>query len=105
MATSLGISLPELPLEEQFYLQGLEPNTEWQNKRWIRLSAEYPEKIHCVNFYRNKKFIYRSYDEPYFMYRETTWIQHPWTIKKDDKDWIAEVILHDGTIMVKSLTV
>jgi len=105
MAASLGITLPELPLEEQFYLQGLEPNTEWQGKRWIRLSAEYPEKINYVNFYRNGEFIYRSYDEPYFMYRETTWIQKPWNINKDDKKWTAEIILADGRTIVKSVKV
>jgi len=105
MATVLGINLPKLPIEEQFYLQGLEPNTEWQKKRWIRLSAEYPEKINYVNFYRNGEFVYRSYDEPHFMYRETTWIQKPWNIKNDDKNWTAEVVLVDGTIIVKSVIV
>jgi hypothetical protein len=105
MATTLGINISKLPLEEQFYLQGLEPNTEWQKKRWIRLSAEYPEKIYYVNFYRNGEFIYRSYDEPYFMYRETTWIQQPWTVKKDDKKWTAEIVLYDGTTVVKSVSV
>jgi hypothetical protein len=105
MAASLGINLPELPLEEQFYLQGLEPNTKWQKKRWIRLAAEFPEKINYVDFYRNNKFMYRSYDEPYFMYRETTWIQKPWKIRKDDKNWTAEVVLIDGTTVVKSVEV
>ncbi|ERJ11409.1 cellulase family glycosylhydrolase [Haloplasma contractile] len=105
MATSLGIKVPELRLEDQFYLQGLENNTHWQGKRWIRLAAEYPERIDYVNFYRNDEFIYRSYDEPFFMYRETTWIQKPWKIKKDDKKWTAEVVLNDGTTVIKSVTV
>lgn len=105
MATTLGIALPELPFEEQFYLQGLEFNTKWQGKQWIRLAAEHPEQINYVNFYRNGEFIYRSYDEPFFMYRETTWIQQPWTIKKDDQKWTAEVVLVDGTIVVKSVKV
>lgn len=105
MAVSLGIKLPELPLEERFYLQGLEPNTKWHNKRWIRLAAEFPEKINHVDFYRNNEFMYRSYDEPYFMYRETTWIQKPWHIKKDDKNWTAKVVLVDGTTVTKSVEV
>ncbi|MDA3932320.1 MAG: cellulase family glycosylhydrolase [Tenericutes bacterium] len=105
IATIMGIELPKLPLEEQFYLQGLESNMTWQGKRWIRLAAEYPEDINYVNFYRNGEFIYRSYDEPYFLYRETTWIQQPWTIKNDDKKWTAEVVLVDGTTVIKSVKV
>jgi hypothetical protein len=105
MATSLGIKLEELPLKEQFYLQGLESNTTCQGKRWIRLAAEYPEAINYVDFYRNGEFIYRSYDEPFFMFRETTWIQQPWIIKKDDKLWTAEVVLNDGTTIVKTVEV
>ena len=64
-----------------------------------------PRFNNYVNFYRNGEFIYRSYDEPHFMYRETTWTQKPWIIKEDDKEWIAEVVLHDGTIIVKSVKV
>jgi len=101
MARVLGIELEELCLEDQFYLQGLEPNTSWNGRRWIRLAAEYPEKINYVDFYRNGVFIYRSYDEPFFMYRETTWIQKPWIMKKDDKIWTAEIVLHDGTTLIK----
>ena len=103
MATGLGIELPPLPLEEQFYLQGLESNTIWQGKRWIRLAAENPEKIQYVNFYRNGEFIYRSYDEPFFLYPINTWIQQPWIVTKDDKSWSAEVVLSDKTIWVDSM--
>jgi predicted CoA-binding protein len=105
MARTLGMPLEKLPLEEQFYLQGLESDASWQGKRWIRLAAEEPEKINYVDFYRNGAFVYRSYDEPYFMYRETTWIQKPWIIRKDDRTWVAEVVLHDGTTVVKSADV
>lgn len=103
MAKAVGIDLPELPFEEQFYLQGLEGNTAWQGKRWIRLAAEYPERIHYVNFYRNGEFIYRSYDEPFFLYRQTTWIQKEWNEKVDDREWTAEVVLHDGKTIVKTV--
>ena len=105
MAQTVGIGLPELPLEEQFYLQGLESDTIWQGKRWIRLAAEYPENIDYVDFYRNEEFLYRSYDEPYFLYRETTWIQEPWIVKEDDMKWTAEVVLKNGTKVVKSVKV
>lgn len=105
MAKSVGINLPELPLEDQFYLQGLEPHTETQGKRWIRLASEHPEQINYVDFYRNDEFVYRSYDEPHFMYRETTWIQRPWLVQKDDKKWTAEVVLNDGSTVVKTVHV
>ncbi|MCF7925391.1 MAG: glycoside hydrolase family 5 protein [Candidatus Izimaplasma sp.] len=103
MASTLGIEQEELPFEEQFYLQGLEPHTSWKGKRWIRLAAEYPEKINYVDFYRNNKFVYRSYDEPFFMFRATTWIQYPWIVKEDDAHWEAKIILHDGSTMVQSV--
>ncbi|MCF7925984.1 MAG: hypothetical protein K9L74_00205 [Candidatus Izimaplasma sp.] len=80
-------------------------HTSWGGKRWIRLAAEYPEQINYVDFYRNEKFVYRSYDEPYFLFRETTWIQKPWHIKKDDRKWTAEVVLLDGTKVIKSVSV
>lgn len=105
MARVLGIFLKELSLEEQFYLQGLESNTSWQGKRWIRLSAEYPEKINYVDFFRNREFVYRSYDEPFFLYRQTSWIQGPWIVDKEDKIWTAEVVLNDGTTVVKEVIV
>ncbi len=105
MAASVGSVLKELPLEEQFYLQGLENNTQWEGKRWIRLAAEHPEMIDYVNFFRNGEFIYRSYDEPFFMYRETTWIQKSWEVKHDDRKWTAEIVLNDGTIIIKSVKV
>ncbi|QMS85370.1 glycoside hydrolase family 5 protein [Candidatus Xianfuyuplasma coldseepsis] len=103
MAQVLGIDIPTLPKDEQFYLQGLEPLTVTQGKRWIRLTAEYPEKINYVNYYRNGKPIYRSYDEPYFLYRETTWIQGPWNVQEDDQEWTAEVVLSDGTKVIKTV--
>lgn len=47
----------ELPLEEQFYLQGLEKDMTYENKRWIRLASLYPEKIDYVEFFVTESFI------------------------------------------------
>ncbi|HHW11167.1 MAG TPA: glycoside hydrolase family 5 protein [Firmicutes bacterium] len=107
MAKTVGIQLPELPLEEQFYLEGLEPDNVWQGQRWIRLSAEYPERIDHVNFYRNGELIYTSYDEPFLLFGQTTWIQKPWLVRPDDKEWLAEVVLSDAdrTIIEKRVEV
>lgn len=105
MARAVGIKIEELPLEEQFYLQGLEPHTQWEGKRWIRLAAEYPERVDRVNFYRNGELIYTSYDEPFFLFRETTWIQRPWEVREDDREWAAEVILSDGRVVTKRVQV
>ena len=105
MARTVGIKMPDLPLEEQFYLQGLEENTEWQGKRWIHLAAEYPERVKFVDFFRNDNFIYRSYDEPFFLFRETTWIQKPWKVTADDREWAVEIVLNNGEVIRKTVEV
>jgi len=104
MARTVGIDVPELPLHDQFYLQGFEPNAEVNGQRWIRLAAEYPEKVDHVNFYRNGRLIYTSYDEPFFLFRETTWIQRGCRVEKDE-EWTAEVILSDGRTVEKTVKV
>ncbi len=104
MARTVGIEIPELPLEEQFYLQGLEKNTEWQGKRWIHIAAEYPEKVNYVDFYHNGEFIYRSYDEPFFLFRETTWIQKEWDVQ-DNEEWKAVIFLNNGKIIEKAANI
>jgi hypothetical protein len=101
IASCLGIEISQLSNQDQFYLQGLEPHTSWQGKRWIRLTAEYPETIDYVNYYRNGELIYRSYDEPFVLFRETTWIQNPWIVQDNDKEWMAEGVLKDGRTVIK----
>jgi len=39
MAEVLGINVMKLSDDEQYYIQGLEPHTSYQNKRWIRLAS------------------------------------------------------------------
>ena len=39
MAAGLGITVPALPLKDQYYLQGLEPNWSYRGQRWIRLAS------------------------------------------------------------------
>ena len=65
MAAGLGITVPALPLKDQYYLQGLEPNEYYRGQRWIRLASLYPETISFVDFYRDGELFYTSYDEPF----------------------------------------
>jgi hypothetical protein len=93
MAKGIGISLPEIPLEEQFYLQGFEPLMTADNKRWIRLASFYPESINYVEFYHKGKLIDTAYDEPFLSNYITTWLQKPHTVMPDDRDWMARVYM------------
>ncbi|HEY5560964.1 MAG TPA: hypothetical protein VIK72_04265 [Clostridiaceae bacterium] len=102
MAKSVGIEVLELPFEDQFYLQGLEATTETNGERWIHLAAEHPERIDHVNFYQNGNYIYTSYDEPFFLFGETTWIQKGCVASKGD-EWSAETVLTDGKTIVKAV--
>lgn len=105
MASALGLKVDELSKEDQCYLQGLEPNTEWEGKRWIHLSSEYPETINYVDFYINGRFVNRSYDEPHFLYRETTWIQKPWIMDQGQNDVKVVVTFVDGRTLIKSVSI
>ena len=102
VARAVGIPVAELTVDEQFYLQGLEPHTAFHGKRAIRLAAEFPEKIVKVEFYKNDTLVYASYDEPFFYKRETTWLSTPWDVDAAVSEWKAVVYLTDGTQIVKS---
>jgi len=105
MARIVGIHVEELPLSEQFYLQGLEDWTSFHGLRAIRLAAEFPEKVNKVEFYRNGALLYVSYDEPFYLYRQETWLCNPWKVSPDDREWMARVYLTDGQIIEKRITV
>jgi len=105
IARAVGIPIEELSFEEQFYLQGLEDWSSFHGKRIIRLAAEFPEAINYVDFYRNDERLYRSYDEPFFFRRETTWLAKPYIIQPDDKEWRAVVFLNDGRVVEKVVRV
>ena len=102
MARSLGIELLNLPFEDQFYLQGLEENIQVNGERWIRVAAEFPEKIDHVDFYKNDKYIYTSYDEPFFLFGETTWIQKGYKVAKGE-ELTAKILLQDGKEIFKTV--
>ena len=102
VAGAVGIPVEKLPLEDQFYLQGLEPWSSFNGKRAIRLAAEFPESVDYVDFYLNGKKIYRSYDEPFYLWRETTWLCEPVKTAPGENEWKAAVKLCDGRTMEKT---
>ncbi|NLX69509.1 MAG: hypothetical protein GX024_01215 [Clostridiales bacterium] len=104
MAEGIGIKLPPIPFEEQYYLQGFEPEMTVDKKRWIRLASLYPESINYVEFYKNGKLVDIAYDEPFMVNSETTWIQSPCYISHEDKEWKAVVHLRNGEIIEKTVT-
>ena len=98
MADGLGIKVPEISFEAQFYLQGFEENYTYENKRWIRLASLYPEKIDCVEFYRNGEFFDIAYEEPYYVNHKETWIQEGVEMTNIEK-WRAVIHLHSGEVL------
>ncbi len=95
VARGVGIPLEELPLEEQYYFQGFEENIAVGNRRWLRVASEFPETIDKVCFYRNGELIDIAYDEPFFLYYQTTWMQDSVEVLPGD-EWRAEVHLTTG---------
>ena len=104
MAQGIGIDVPELPFEEQYYLQGLEPDWEDNGERWIRVASLYPESINYVDFYRNGKLFYTSYDEPFTINFITNWRQGGVKLRPDDKEWKAVIHLRNGDVLEKAAT-
>ena len=97
MARAIGIPVAPLAREDQIYLQGLEPWNQFGNGlRVLRVTAEYPEQISCVRFYLNGELMDISYDEPFFLYTECTWLGKAVRVEEGDV-WTAEVIMTDGT--------
>ena len=101
MAEGIGIETPDLSQEEQYYLQGLEENMEYEGKRWIRLASLYPETIDHVEFYRNQELEYVSYDEPFTVNFRGNWMQGPTEVNKGE-EWKAVIHLANGEILERA---
>lgn len=97
MAEGIGIDVPSLPIEEQYYLQGLEPAMTANGQRWIRVASLYPETINYVDFYRNGKLYYTSYDEPFPVHYIVNWRQEGVTMQSPNDEWRAIIHLRNGT--------
>jgi hypothetical protein len=102
LATGLGIDVPKIPKEEQYYLQGLEPGWAYGGQRWVRLASLYPETVDSVDFYCNDEPVYTAYDEPFSVYFHSNWRQGGWTVRPEDRAWKAVVHLRDGSELVRT---
>ncbi|MGM0110235.1 hypothetical protein [Enterococcus sp. DIV0187] len=105
MKEALTGEMLTLPIEDQFYLQGLERNNHIGNKRFIRLASLYPEKINYVEFYRDDVLVERAYDDPFMINFHNNWRQKPVFDVKAGENWKAKVYLSDGTQLIKEVTV
>lgn len=103
MAKIIGISLPEMPFEEQFYLQGLESEATIDGKRWIRLASLYPETVDYVEFFRNDQLEYQAYDEPFLINFIFNWYQSFTLETPEDKEWKAIIHLKSGEVLEKKV--
>ncbi len=98
VAEGVGIALPPIAPDDQYYLQGLEPEQVWQGKRWLRLASLYPESIDFVEFYRNGALVDVCYDEPFCTAWRGNWIQGSVEAVPGDT-WRADVHLRDGAVV------
>ncbi len=101
MAYELGLIEIDTPLEEQFYLQGFEPDMTYEGKRWIRLASLFPEKIDYVDFYCGGELYQTAYADPFTINYVNNWRQGAVEGEALTKEWEAHVHLVDGTVIVK----
>ena len=97
MAMALGIE-PKAAGNE-FRLEGFEPERCYEGKRWIALSALYPEQIERVEFYRDGRLYDIAYDDPFTVHFLSNWQQAAVTDCVPGEHWHAEVYLADGTMV------
>ncbi len=88
-----------------YYLQGLEPNTTANHKRWVRLASLHPEQIDYVVFRRNQQEIYTAYDEPFLVYALSNWRQDGIENIDTPAVWSAEIHMADGSVVTISTTI
>ncbi len=96
MATGIGIELPPLPMEDQYYLQGLETEMTDGGQRWLRLASLHPENINYVEFFRDSELYYTSFDEPFSVHFQSNWRQGSVAIQSPDEEWTALIHLRNG---------
>ncbi len=95
MADMIGITQEDIPVENQYYLQGLEPHMHHNNTRFPRVASLYPETIDFVRFYLNGELFYVCYDENFSVNFDCNWLQGGVETKNGDV-WEAEINLVNG---------
>jgi hypothetical protein len=99
LAESVGIECQPVPVDDQYYLQGLEPVMTYEGQRWIRMASLYPETINFVDFFRDGELIYTAYDEPYSVNFKSNWRQDGVDSDQDASEWQALIHLRDGNVI------
>ena len=89
--------------ENEFYLQGFEPEAHIDGRRYIKFASLYPEKVDRVEFWEDDRLLYTAFDEPFMLYSLTTWEQKPYLIPKDAQIFEARAYLTDGTEVRRSV--
>ena len=102
MALGIGIEVPALSPEDQYYLQGLEPDWSYEGQRWIRLASLFPETISYVDFYRDGDLYYTSYDESFPINFQSNWRYGGVDIGNDEHEWKAVVHLANGEVLERT---
>jgi hypothetical protein len=105
MADIIGIDVPDISAEDQFYFQGFEARNTDQNQRWFRLASLYPERIDYVEYFRNGEFFDVAFEEPYYPLHKTTWIQDGVTLSGKQEAWKAVAHLHSGDVIERTAMV
>ena len=101
IADIIGIDKPTPALEDQYYLQGFEPEMTYGGKRWPRLASLYPETINFVEYFRNGELYYVSYDEPFSTDFRSNWRQDGVAVTPGER-WEARIHLKDGTVLTRA---
>ncbi len=103
MALGIGIEVPAIPPEKQFFLQGFESDMEYQGKRWPRVSALYPEKIDYVDFYLDGDLIYTAYEAPHTLYYINSFEQRGIEFKSENEEFKGIIYLRNGEKIEKKV--
>jgi hypothetical protein len=104
MAAGIGIEVEAIPEDDQYYLQGLEPEWSYEGERWVRLASLYPESLDHVDYFVNDALTYTSYDEPFSVNFQTNWRQKGVKSNLGDR-WKAVVYLASGEVIERSAEV
>lgn len=101
---TLGLPLQPLAFEEQFKLVGLDLKEAVMKDQYVvRVASEFPEQINHVTYYKNGVKLYRSYDEPFFLNTQTTWLADNVTFEVGDC-YEAHIQLTDGRVIKKTIS-
>ncbi len=88
--------------ENEFYLQGLEKDSDIDGGYYVRLASLYPEKIDYVEFYEDEVHLYTAFAEPFMMDSLTTWEQKPYRPSEQAERFRVKIFLHSGEVVERT---